>query len=113
MSERRDAARRAPAVLLLALVAACAVDADRDPKEYRKVLDERVQAPAEPAPDQPLSLEQAMALANQRNEQLGLSGEDYVQALIAKNRAVAAFLPTVSFQPSYTIADRPAGFAPV
>ena len=50
-----------------------------------------------------------MALANQNNEQLALRGEDYVQGLIEKNRAVAAFLPTVSLQPSFTIGQRPPG----
>ena len=44
-----------------------------------------------------------MALANEDNEQIGLQGENYVQAMIAKSRAVAAFLPTVSFQPDFTI----------
>jgi outer membrane protein TolC len=63
------------------------------------------------APDDPLTLARALALANQNNEQLGLRGEDYVQALIQKNRAVAGFLPTVSFQPSFTIEQRPRGEA--
>jgi outer membrane protein len=56
---------------------------------------------------EPLSLKRAMALANQDNEQIGLQGENYVQAMIAKSRAVAAFLPTVSFQPDFTIEQAP------
>ena len=59
-----------------------------------------------------MSLQQAMQLASQNNEQLELSGEAYVQALINKNRAVAAFLPTVSFRPSFTIAQSPGGATP-
>jgi hypothetical protein len=73
---------------------------------YRHVLDENRPPPTSVLPERsPLSLQQAMALANRHNEQLGLSGEDYVQALIEKNRAIANFLPTVGFQPSYTIRD--------
>src|SRR5438046_8760001 len=53
-----------------------------------------------------------MSLANANDEQLALRGEDYVQALINKNRIVANFLPTVSFQPGFTIVDRGGGSAP-
>ena len=42
-----------------------------------------------------------MALANQNNEQLGLRGEEYVQALIAKNRAPRrSCRPSASSPPS-------------
>src|SRR4029078_8820944 len=68
--------------------------------------------PAAPAEDEsaeatrPLTLAEALSLANKQNEQLGRSGEDYVQSLVDKKRAVANFLPTVSVQPSYTIQHR-------
>src|SRR5438105_5874137 len=44
---------------------------------------------------------QALALANQHNERLALRGEDYLQALIAKDRAASNFLPTISLAPTY------------
>jgi outer membrane protein TolC len=40
-------------------------------------------------------------MANLHNERLALKGEEYVQALIDKDRAVAAFLPTVTLMPTY------------
>jgi outer membrane protein len=70
---------------------------------YRKVVDAGLPRPRSYQPGQPLSLSRAMALANEDNEQIALQGENYLQAIIAKNRAFAAFLPTVSFQPDYTI----------
>ncbi len=88
------------------LLSGC-VDAQKDAVHYRRMLDQQVPPTMTPSPYEPLSLQQAMALANQNNEQLGLSGEDYVQALINKNRALAAFLPTVSFQPSFIVAQKP------
>jgi outer membrane protein TolC len=48
-----------------------------------------------------------MELANVNNEQVGLQGENYVQAMIAKSRAVSEFLPTVSLTPSFTIQQAP------
>ncbi len=85
----------------------CAVDQSKEVAQYREVLDATHLPPTNRLPEgETLSLSQAMSLANQHNEDLGLRGEDYVQALIDKNRAVANFLPTVSFEPSYTIADR-------
>ena len=70
------------------------------------MLDQDAIPPMDLAPA-PLTLENALALANAHNEQLGLRGEDYLQALINKNRAVANFLPTVSFQPTFTIEQKP------
>jgi len=68
----------------------CAVDQEKEVAQYRLVLDDNRLPPTNELPaNEPLTLEQAMALANRHNEQLGLSGEDYVQALIDKNRAVA------------------------
>jgi outer membrane protein TolC len=96
------------APLALLLVVGCAVDQDKEVAKYRTVLDSTIPAPA-PAtqPQPPLTLARAMAIANQRDETLGLSGEDYLQALIARTRAVAAFLPTVSLQPNFTIEQKP------
>src|SRR5689334_5297253 len=98
---------------ILMTMAGCAVDQQREVARYRRILDDStLPGPVERLdPRQPLSLEQAMSLANKTDEDLGLRGEDYVQALINKNRIVANFLPTVSFQPSFTIADRGNGQA--
>jgi outer membrane protein TolC len=76
-------------------------------QSYRKVVDAGLPRPMSYQAGEALSLNRAMALANQDNEQIGLQGENYVQAMIAKSRAVAAFLPTVSFQPDFTIEQAP------
>ncbi|HEY1684913.1 MAG TPA: TolC family protein [Tepidisphaeraceae bacterium] len=89
-------------------IAGCA-HPERDAAAYRHILNSNALPATNQLPDGPLTLTQAMALANRNNEQLGKSGEDYAQALINKSRAVSNFLPTVSFQPSYAIADRPPG----
>lgn len=51
--------------------------------------------------ENPLTLKQSLALANMHNEQLAMAGENYLQALINKNRAFAAFLPRISFAPVF------------
>lgn len=89
------------------LVTGCAVDQKQEVDSYRKVLDARAAPVRAPAPGGPLSLRAAMQLANRNNETLGLEGEQYVQALIAKTRAVAGFLPTVALAPSYSINSSP------
>lgn len=91
------------ALACLVFTTGCAIDQKREVALYRGVLDERVAPAPAYSPDDELSLVAAMRLANQNNEQLGMRGEEYVQALIAKNRAVAGFLPTVSFQPSFAL----------
>jgi outer membrane protein len=83
------------------------VDQHKEVQTYRNVVDSGLPHAKSYHSGQPLSLAQAMALANEENEQIGLQGENYLQALIAKNRAVAAFLPTVSFQPDFTIEQPP------
>ncbi len=42
-----------------------------------------------------LTLSRAMRLANNNNEDLAISGENYLQALIAKDKAFATFMPHV------------------
>jgi outer membrane protein TolC len=86
-------------VLSLA-VGGCHLNQEKEVARYRKILDADA-PPVEFIPDAPLSLEQALALANQHNERLGLRGEDYLQALIAKDRAASNFLPTISLAPTY------------
>ena len=108
--------RAAPAARAMAvgaavlLIAGCAVDQKKEVATYRRVLDGQHPAPEiEIQPGQPLSLETALLLANRSSEQLASSGEDYLQALIDKERAVSLFLPTISLAPTYTWVDKSPG----
>lgn len=91
----------------------CAVNQSEEVKLYRRELELSPAAiPATLATD-PLTLEQALRAANEHNERLSIGGEDYLQALIDKERAAAAFLPTITLAPSYgwrdgRFDDRPA-----
>jgi len=87
-------------MMLSAAAGGCHLDQQKEVARYRNVLD--ADAPQiEFMPGAPLSLEEALALANQHNERLALRGEDYLQALIAKDRAFSNFLPTISLAPTY------------
>src|SRR5688500_1626329 len=89
-----------PLVTLLVLTSGCAVDQKKEVARYEEVLranllaSEQEFSPA-PAPGAPLTLRQALDLANRQNERLAIEGENYLQALIERKRAAAAFLPTV------------------
>jgi len=85
------------------------VDQANEVHLYREVLDAGSAKPAPLREGETLTLERALALANADNEQLASQGETYLQALIEKRRAFAAYLPTVNFQPSYTIEQAPRG----
>jgi outer membrane protein TolC len=90
------------------IVAGCHLNQKEEVARYRKILD--ADAPLiDFAPGEPLSLEQALALANQHNERLAVRGEDYLQALIAKDRAASNFLPTISLAPTYFQQDEVSG----
>jgi outer membrane protein TolC len=82
-------------------LAGCAVDQKAEVATYRKVLDADAPAPKAYDAAAPLSLPEALTLARVHNEHLAIRGEDYLQALIDKDRAAANFLPTVSFAPTY------------
>jgi outer membrane protein TolC len=97
------------AVLAAALLTGCVVDQAREVGKYRAVLDDHTEKPKPLEPGETLDLARALALANADNEQLASQGENYLQALISKNRAFAAFLPTVSFQPNFTAEEAPKG----
>ena len=94
--------------LVLALcLSGCAVDQAREVKLYREVLDGPDTAVVESFhPEAPLTLAGAMTLANAHNERLAMSGENYLQTLIDKDRAFAAFLPTISFVPVFMRQDK-------
>jgi len=83
-------------------VGGCTVDHAKETAVWRQVLDAEMAAPAPLPPGQVLLLKQALEMANRQNERLALSGEEYLQALIDKDRAVAAFLPNIRLKPSYT-----------
>ena len=91
----------------LAICCGC-VNQQKEVSLYRRVLEKEgsPQVPALPQ-EKPLTLRQALLLANQHNERLASSGEDYLQAIIDKDRAFAGFLPTVSLAPSFLMLDRP------
>ncbi len=83
------------ALTLVALAGGC-VNQRQEVAHYRRVLHSHpATAPAALRVPQRLTLAVAMRLANDNNEQLAISGENYLQALIAKNRAFATFLPHV------------------
>ena len=99
--------KSAIAVFILTFSAGCAVDQQKEIATYRQVIDAGVYGVLVPPlqPGEPVTLRRAMLLTSQNNENLNLSGEDYLQALIDKDRAFAAFLPTISLAPIYTVRD--------
>jgi outer membrane protein TolC len=87
--------------------AGCAVDQEKEVAKYRKELDGSTAGMAiDYRSGETLTLERALLLANRDNERLAISGENYLRALVEKDRAAAAFFPTVGLEPSYTVADR-------
>ena len=81
----------------------CKVDQEKEVALYRDVLNPKgEQPPAVFEPNSPLSLFDALRQANWHNEQLAIKGETYLQALIDKDRSVAAFIPTISYTPIFT-----------
>ena len=76
--------------------------------KYRKFLNEGVPTNVpELTRGEELTLERAILLANQDNENLMIRGEDFIQAMNDKDRAFAQFLPTISLSPNYTITHNP------
>lgn len=74
---------------------ACRVDQRAEVAAYRSRID-LPQAPGlAPAPGEPLSIQQAARLTNAANEQLSIGGEQYLQAIIDRQRKFASLLPTV------------------
>jgi outer membrane protein len=87
---------RAALVGMLLIAAGCATDQQREIAAYRKVINNNKPAGVQISPDKILTLTDAVKLAVQNEEQLSLQGENYLQALIAKDKAFANFLPTIS-----------------
>ncbi len=89
------------ALLCLGLLTGCEINQQKEVDLYRKLLDgPNPLKVSEIYEGRPLSLEEALLLANRRDENLASNGELYVQALIDKERAFANFLPTVSLAPT-------------
>jgi outer membrane protein TolC len=78
------------------VMAGCGVNQRKEVSIYRKLIDGDKPAPVVIAPGKLVTLTDALELANQNEEHLSQQGESYLQALIAKDRAFAAFLPTLS-----------------
>ena len=88
--------------LIMMLVISGCINQARDVKLYRNVLDNELPEPEIAfQPETPLTLKQALLLANANNERLAMAGEAYLQTLINKNRAYAAFLPKIAFVPTF------------
>jgi outer membrane protein len=89
-------------LLLTSIAAGCAVDQKKEVETYQNVLHANLLS-NDPAftLGQPLTLRQALDLANHQNERLAVEGENYLQALIDRKRAAASFLPTVNIVPTY------------
>jgi outer membrane protein TolC len=93
---------------ILLLASGCRFD--KDVPRYRAVLDGPHPAtmPAYLA-DQPLPLLRALQLANADDEAIGISGENYIQALAQKMRDAGNFLPTLSLAPVYDLSKGGSG----
>jgi outer membrane protein TolC len=97
---------RSAIIVLLVTAAGCAVDQKKEVQTWQNVLHANLLSndPAF-APGQPLTLRQALDLANRQNERLAVEGENYLQALIDRKRAAASFLPTVNIVPVYAFRE--------
>ena len=94
-------------VILLSFAASCAVDQKKEIERYRAVLNASLLGgEKEFVAGGPLSVRQALTLANQQNERLGIEGENYLQAMIDRRRATAAFLPTINLAPSFVVREK-------
>jgi outer membrane protein TolC len=84
-------------------------DQQKEVSHYRNVLDGPHPAALrrDYSQGQPLTLEQSLLLANRYNEQLAIQGENYLQGLIARDRAYSTFMPTISLAPTYSFQNKP------
>jgi outer membrane protein TolC len=79
---------------------------------YRSVLDNGLDPSTPEALDTEIGVADVMLLASRGNESLAIEGETYLQSLIDRRRAAAAFLPTLSLAPSYTWRDASSDSSP-
>ena len=82
-------------VVLAASLAGC-VNQKEEVMHYRKVLHSKpATSAAQLIIPRQLTLAAALKLANDNNEQLAIAGENYLQAMIAKDKAFSTFMPAV------------------
>jgi outer membrane protein TolC len=95
-------------LLLFALLAGC--DFHNDPARYRAILDGKhpTTLPAY-ASQEGITLRRALQLANADNEAIGISGENYIQALAQKMKDAGNFLPTLTLGPTYSLSKSNGG----
>jgi outer membrane protein TolC len=92
----------------LAFFAGC--DFHNDPARYRAILDGKhpTTLPAY-ASEQRLTLRRALQLANADDEAIGITGENYIQALAQKMKDAGNFLPTLTLGPTYSLSKSNGG----
>lgn len=86
-------------VTLVSLGLSGCINQTQEVDHYRAVLHARPQPLPRKVPHL-LTLAGALRMANDNNESLAIAGENYLQAIIAKDRAFANFFPTVSLAPT-------------
>jgi outer membrane protein TolC len=91
------------ALCIPVIAAGCAVNEKDEVGKYRQVLDRGDTRSVSYSADAPLDLLTALRLANLHNEQLAVEGENYLQALVEKQRAASRFMPTISLAPVYRV----------
>jgi outer membrane protein len=96
--------RTLPAItVLVLLLSGCKIDQKNEVSIYRKVIDGNTPAQVKIEPGEVVTLTDALRLANQNSENLSVQGENYLQTLIDKDKAFAAFLPTLNLAPTETL----------
>ncbi len=104
-----NAARALCVAAALLSATGCTIDEKKEVAQYRSILDGLNAKGVSYTPGDSLPIQTAMLLANQNNEQLAISGETYIQALVEKDRATANFLPTITLAPFYEALQRAGG----
>lgn len=95
------------ATALLSLLLAGCVDQRAEVSSYRAILD--LPVAAAPEAGQPISLTDALRLTIAANERLSIEGENYLQALLDRQRTAASLLPTLDAFGSFTFREKASG----
>lgn len=105
---RRYVLRLAGVMAWGAPLCGCRVDQAKDVEAYRRITD--IEPPRTGyIPGRPLSVVDALQLANALNERLAIEGERYVQALAERQRRAAALRPTLDAFATVSLRDEPSG----
>jgi outer membrane protein TolC len=86
----------------LVTAAGCATNQKAEIATYRKELDGADPRPFVYHAGDPLTLEGAIYLANRNDEALASEGENYLQAVIDKERQFSTLFPSISLSPTYS-----------